>query len=56
MEIGTLCWHPTFGVCRVILLDPRGLVQVRWPEYSSSQAFFSLVEPGTLKEMNHDQA
>lgn len=49
LKVGDLRWHPEFGLCKVILFDiARGLVQVRWPENSSSQAFWSLVEPETL--------
>jgi hypothetical protein len=50
LQTQKLYTHPTFGVCRVMSFDKaRGLVMVRWPEFSSSDAFFSLVAPETLK-------
>lgn len=50
-KVGDICTHPTFGKCKVTMLDKaRGLVQVKWPENSSSQAHWSLVEPKTLKK------
>lgn len=50
-KIGDICTHPTFGVCKITKFDePRGLIQVKWPENSSSQAHWSLVEPSTLKK------
>ena len=49
LKIDDLCWHPTFGTCKVTGFDEaRGLVQVKWPENSSSRAYWSLVEPATL--------
>lgn len=51
MNVDDLYWHPVFGVCRIVSFDRRGLVQVRWPENSSSQAFWSLVEPDCLKKL-----
>lgn len=50
-KVGDICTHPTFGKCKVTMFDKaRGLIQVKWPENSSSQAHWSLVEPETLKK------
>lgn len=49
VRIDDIYWHAKFGFCRVVSFDSRGLVMVKWPEYSASQSYWSLVEPNTLK-------
>jgi hypothetical protein len=36
-----------------LLDEPRNLIQVRWPENSSSHAYWALVMPCTLRKVDN---